>query len=80
MYATVRRYEGVTNPRVDSAAVCGGPCAAHQPGPRVCGLHWVDAGGVMVSTSIFDTHGAVSRRARLCPEGPLALESLTRAP
>src|SRR5215470_6830233 len=54
MYATVRRYEGVTNPgeagrRVDESFV---PLISQLPG--FIAYYWVDAGGgVMISTSVF---------------------------
>lgn len=55
MYATVRRYEGVTNPaeagrRVKEDFV---PVIAQIPG--LVAYYWVDAGGgVMISTSVFE--------------------------
>ena len=54
MYATVRRYEGVTNPgeagrRVVESFV---PLISQLPG--FIAYYWVDAGGgVMISTSVF---------------------------
>jgi hypothetical protein len=54
MYATVRRYEGITNPaeagrRVTESFV---PLVSQLSG--FVAYYWVDAGGgVMVSTSIF---------------------------
>ena len=54
MYATVRRYEGITNPkeaarRVDESFV---PLISQLPG--FVSYCWVDAGGgVMISTSVF---------------------------
>ncbi|MGH8613023.1 MAG: hypothetical protein ACREYF_13635 [Gammaproteobacteria bacterium] len=60
MYATVRRYEGVTNPseagrRVHEDFV---PLLSQVPG--FVAYYWVDAGGgVMISTSVFqDKAGA----------------------
>lgn len=60
MYATVRRYEGVTNPseagrRASEDFV---PIIAQIPG--FVAYYWVDAGGsVMISTSVFqDKAGA----------------------
>ena len=55
MYATVRRYEGVTDPdeagrRVNEAFV---PLLKEIPG--FVAYYWVDAGGgVMASTSVFE--------------------------
>jgi hypothetical protein len=54
VYATVRRYEGVTNPReagqwVNESFV---PLISQLPG--FVAYFWVDAGdGVMISTSVF---------------------------
>jgi hypothetical protein len=54
MYATVRRYEGVTDPgeagrRVDEGFV---PLVSRIPG--FVAYYWVNAGGgVMISTSVF---------------------------
>ena len=54
MYATVRRYEGVTNPgeagrRVNESFV---PLISQLPG--FVAYYWVDAGGgVMISTTVF---------------------------
>jgi hypothetical protein len=54
MYATVRRYEGITNPReagrrVDESFV---PLISQLPG--FVAYYWVDAGGgVMISTGVF---------------------------
>ncbi|MEV0195783.1 hypothetical protein [Nonomuraea sp. NPDC050691] len=55
MYATVRRYEGVTDPaeagrRVSEEFV---PLISQVPG--FVAYYWVDAGdGVMLSTSVFE--------------------------
>ena len=54
MYATVRRYEGVTNPREACRRVDEGfvPLVSQLPG--FIAYYWVDAGGgVMISTSVF---------------------------
>lgn len=55
MYATVRRYEGVTDPREAGRRVNEGfvPLVSQIPG--FVAYYWVDAGGgVMVSTSVFE--------------------------
>ena len=55
MYATVRRYEGVTDPSEVARQVQEGfiPIISEMPG--FVAYYWVDAGdGVMVSTSIFE--------------------------
>ena len=54
MYATVRRYEGVTDPREAGRRVNESfvPLISQLPG--FVAYYWVDAGGgVMISTSIF---------------------------
>ena len=54
MYATVRRYEGVTNPREAGRRVDEDfmPLISQLPG--FVAYYWVDAGGgVMISTSVF---------------------------
>jgi hypothetical protein len=55
MYATVRRYEGVTDPSEVARQVEEGfiPIISEMPG--FVAYYWVDAGdGVMVSTSVFE--------------------------
>ena len=55
MYATVRRYEGVTDPSEAGRQVEEGfiPIISEMPG--FVAYYWVDAGdGVMVSTSVFE--------------------------
>ena len=65
MYATVRRYEGVTNPReagrlVDESFV---PLVSQLPG--FVAYYWVDAGGgVMISTSVFQDHASAEESNR----------------
>ena len=54
MYATVRRYEGVTNPREAGKRVNEGFVPVISKLPGFVAYYWVDAGGgVMISTSIF---------------------------
>ena len=56
MYATVRRYEGVTDPVEAGRRVREGfvPLISEMDG--FIAYYWVDAGnGVMVSTSVFET-------------------------
>jgi hypothetical protein len=65
MYATVRRYEGITNPaeagrRVDEGFV---PLISQLPG--FIAYYWVDAGGgVMVSTSVFQDQATAQESNR----------------
>ena len=66
MYATVRRYEGVTDPREAAKRVNEGfvPLLGQIPG--FVAYYWVDAGGgVMISTSVFqDQAGAQESNRR----------------
>lgn len=55
MYATVRRYEGVTDPREAGQRVDEGFVPVISKLPGFVAYYWVDAGdGVMISTSIFE--------------------------
>ncbi|HEY4387993.1 MAG TPA: hypothetical protein VGN34_26385 [Ktedonobacteraceae bacterium] len=55
MYATVRRYEGVADPREVARQVNEGFVPLISQIPGVLAYYWIDAGGsVMVSTSIFE--------------------------
>jgi hypothetical protein len=54
MYATVRRYEGVTNPREAARRVNESFVQVISKLPGFVAYYWVDAGaGVMISTSVF---------------------------
>ena len=54
MYATVRRYEGVTNPSEAARRVSEGFVPLISQVPGFVAYYWVDAGGgVMISTSVF---------------------------
>ena len=65
MYATTRRYEGVTDPveagrRVNEGFV---PLISKMPG--FVAYYWADAGGgVMVSTSVFQDRAGVEESNR----------------
>lgn len=69
MYATVRRYEGVTDPaeagrRVEEGFV---PLVSRIPG--FVAYYWVDAGGgVMVSTSVFEERSSAEESNRAAAE------------
>ncbi len=55
MYATVRRYEGVTDPAEAGRRVDEGFVPIIRQVPGFVAYYWVDAGnGVMVSTSVFE--------------------------
>ena len=54
MYATVRRYEGVTDPREAGRRVKESFVPLISDLPGFVAYYWVDAGdGVMISTSVF---------------------------
>jgi hypothetical protein len=60
MYATVRRYEGVTNPSEAAQRVNEGFLSLISKVPGFVAYYWVDAGsGVMISTSVFRTKPAL---------------------
>jgi hypothetical protein len=55
MYATVRRYEGVTDPQEAGRRVKEGFVPLISQIPGFVAYYWIDAGGgVMVSTSVFE--------------------------
>ena len=65
MYATVRRYEGVTNPGEAGRRVNEGfvPLISQLPG--FVAYYWVDAGGgVMISTSVFQDQASAQESNR----------------
>jgi hypothetical protein len=65
MYATVRRYDGVTNPREAGKRVNEGfvPLISQLPG--FVAYYWVDAGGgVMISTSVFQDQASAQESNR----------------
>ena len=76
MYATIRKYEGVTNPKEAGRKVSEGfvPLISRVQG--FVAYYWIDAGGgVMISTSIYqDKAGAEesNRRAAEWAEKNLA--------
>ena len=55
MYATVRRYEGVTDPSEAARRVNEGFLQLISQIPGFAAYYWIDAGGgVMISTSVFE--------------------------
>ena len=65
MYATIRRYNGVTNPREAGNRVNEGfvPMISQLPG--FIAYYWVDAGGgVMLSTSVFQDQASAQESNR----------------
>ena len=65
MYATVRRYEGVTDPREAGRRVKEGFTSLISQIPGFLAYYWVDAGdGVMVSTSVFENQAGAEESNR----------------
>jgi hypothetical protein len=66
MYATIRRYEGVTNPKEAGRQVRETFLPVISGIPGFVAYYWVDAGGgVMISTSVFqDKAGAEESNRR----------------
>jgi len=65
MYATVRRYDGVTNPREAGKRVNEGfmPLISQLPG--FVAYYWVDTGGgVMISTTVFQDQASAQESNR----------------
>ncbi len=56
MYATVRRYEGVSDPSEAGRRVAEGFVPIISEVPGFVAYYWIDAGdGVMLSTSVYET-------------------------
>jgi hypothetical protein len=65
MYATVRRYEGVTNPSETVRLVNEGFVPLISQIPGFVAYYWVDAGGgVMISTSVFQDQASAEESNR----------------
>ena len=65
MYATVRRYEGVTNPTEAARRVNEGFVPLISQVPGFVAYYWVDAGsGVMISTSVFQDQASAEESNR----------------
>ncbi len=65
MYATVRRYEGVTDPSEAAWRVNEGFVPLISQVPGFLAYYWVDASGsVMVSTSIFEDQAGAEESNR----------------
>jgi hypothetical protein len=65
MYATIRRYEGVTNPTEAARRVNEGFVPLISQIPGFVAYYWVDAGsGVMISTSVFQDQASAEESNR----------------
>ncbi len=69
MYATVRRYEGVTDPSEAGRRVNEGFVPLISQIPRFVAYYWVDVGGgVMISTSVFEDKAGAEESNRRAAE------------
>ncbi|MET7330406.1 hypothetical protein [Nonomuraea sp. NPDC005650] len=65
MYATMRRYEGVTDSAEAARRVSEGFVPLIRPIPGFVSYFWVDAGdGVMVSTTVFEDRAGAEESTR----------------
>ena len=65
MYATVQRYEGVSNPTEAAQRVNEGFVPLISQIPGFVAYYWVDAGGgVMISTSVFQDQASAEQSNR----------------
>ena len=65
MYATVRRYEGVTDPTEAGRRVNEGFLEIISKVPGFVAYYWVDVGGgVMISTSIFENQSGAEESTK----------------
>ncbi|WP_214321238.1 hypothetical protein [Nonomuraea sediminis] len=65
MYATVRRYEGVTDPAEAGRRVSEGFVPLISQVPGFVAYYWVDAGdGVMLSTSVYEDRAGAEESTR----------------
>ena len=69
MYATVRRYEGVTDPSEAGRRVNEGFVPLISQIPRFVAYYWVDVGGgVVISTSVFEDKAGAEESNRRAAE------------
>lgn len=69
MFATVRRYEGVTNPDEAARLVKEGFAPLLSRIPGFLAYYWIDAGeGVMISTSVFEDKAGAEKSNRMAAE------------
>jgi hypothetical protein len=69
LYATVRRYEGITNPGEAGRRVAEGFVQLISKLPGFVAYYWVDAGdGVMVSTSVFQDQASAQESNKKAAE------------
>ena len=69
MYATVRRYEGVTDPSEAGRKVNEDFVPLLSQIPGFVAYYWVDAGGgVMISTSVFQDKAGAEESTRRAAE------------
>ncbi|GAA2290528.1 hypothetical protein GCM10010149_41910 [Nonomuraea roseoviolacea subsp. roseoviolacea] len=69
MYATVRRYEGVTDPAEAGRRVNEEFLPILRDVPGFVAYYWVDAGGgVMLSTSVFEDEAGAEESTKRAAE------------
>jgi hypothetical protein len=69
MYATVRRYEGVTDPSEAGRLVEEGFMPIISEVPGFVAYYWVDAGdGVMISMSVYEDQSGAEESTRRAAE------------
>jgi len=69
MYATVRRFESVTDPREVARRVNEGLVPLISQIPGFLAYSWVDAGGgVLLSINLFATKAGAEEANRLAPD------------
>ena len=69
MYATVRRYEGVPDPKEAGRQVDEGFVPIISEVPGFVAYYWADAGdGVMISTSVFEDQSGAEESNRRAAE------------
>ncbi len=69
MYATVRRYEAVTNPSEAGRRVSEGFVPLISQIPGFVAYYWVDAGdSVMISTSVFQDKAGAEESNRMAAD------------
>jgi hypothetical protein len=64
MYATVRRYEDATDAKAVGQHVKEGFIPLISQVPGFVAFYWIDAGGVVVSTSVFEDQAGAEESDR----------------
>ena len=65
MWAAVRRYEGITDPRRPGVASTRASCPSSNTSPAIA-YYWLDAGdGVMASMSVYEDQAGADESVRI---------------